>query len=133
MAFKLSQAAAEAAGDAVCDMLDGGKIEVRTGAAPTNADDADSGTLLAEGTFGTPAFAASVDGESLANAITQDASANNTGTAGHFRLKTAASAVVAQGSVTALGGGGDMQVSSTSVVSGIPFSFTSAIFRIPLA
>lgn len=133
MPFKLSNAAATAAVDAVADLLDGGKIEIRSGSAPTNADDADAGTLLAEGTFGTPAFAGAVNGVAAANAITQDASANNSGTATHFRLKTSGGAVVAQGSITTLGGGGDMQVSSTSVVSGVPFSFTSGQLTLPLA
>jgi hypothetical protein len=133
MAVKIGSAAASAAADAVTDMLDGGTIQVRTGAAPTNAGDADSGTLLAELTFGTPAFGAAVAGVATANAITQDASANNTGTAGHFRCKTSGAVVVFQGNVTALGGGGDMQVSSTSVVTGVPFSITSCTYTHPLA
>jgi hypothetical protein len=133
MAFKISDQAADAAMDAITALLDGGTIEVRSGSAPANADDADAGTLLAEGTFGTPAFDASSGGIAVANAITQDSSANNTGTATHFRLKTSGGAKIAQGSVTALGGGGDMQVSSTSVVSGVPFSFTSAQLTLPLA
>lgn len=133
MALKLSNAAASAAADGWAALLDGGKIEVRSGSAPASANDADAGTLLAEGTFGTPAFAAAVNGLLTANAIAQDASANNTGTATHFRLKESGGGVVAQGTITALGGGGDMQVSSTSVVSGVPFSFTSATFQMPLA
>jgi hypothetical protein len=133
MALRISKLAASAAADEVVGALDGGTVEVRTGSAPAACEDADTGTLLAVCTFGTPAFAAAVDGVATANAIAPDASANATGTASHFRAKTPASAVVFQGSVTGIGGGGDMQVSNTSIVAAIPFTITSCVYTHPLA
>jgi len=44
----------------------------------------------------------------------QDASADATGTAGHFRIKAGATCHI-QGSVTATGGGGDMTLDNTSI------------------
>lgn len=133
MATRLHPDTADAAVEAQTDLLDGGTIEVRTGSAPALASDADSGTLLAVCTFGTPAFAAPVDGVATANSITGDASANNSGTAGHFRFKQSGGTVVVQGSVTGIGGGGEMQLSSTSIVAGIPFNISSCTYTQPLA
>jgi hypothetical protein len=133
MSAKIAVATANEALDAIAALLDGGTIEVRTTSGPAAADDADAGTLLAVLTFGTPAFGAAASGVITANAITPDASANATGTAGHFRMKASGGAVVLQGTCTAIGGGGDMQLSSTSVVSGVPFSITSCTISQPLA
>jgi len=133
MAFTISLAAASAAADAVVDLLDGGTIAIRTGAAPAACEDADSGTLLATVTFGTPAFGAAASGVATANAITGDAAADATGTAAHFRAKTSGATVVFQGSVTGVGGGGDLQLSSTSLVVGIPFNITSLTYTHPTA
>lgn len=133
MSTRLHPDTADVAAVAVTDLLDGGTIEVRTGSAPALASDADAGTLLAVCTFGTPAFGAPTDGVVTANAITGDASANASGTAGHFRFKDSGGDVVLQGSVTGIGGGGEMQLSSTSIVSGIPFNISSCVYTHPLA
>jgi hypothetical protein len=133
MSIRLHPDTADVACAAVTDLLDGGTLEIRTGAAPALASDADSGVLLAVCTFGTPAFAAPVDGVATANAITPDASANATGTALHFRAKDSGGDVVLQGSITGVGGGGDLQLSSTSIVATIPFSVASLTYTHPLA
>ncbi len=73
MAVTLSTTARNLLCDAFVDSLDGGKIKLRA----TNA----SGTVLAELTFGTPAFGAAATGVATANAITPDSSANASGTA----------------------------------------------------
>ena len=83
-------------------------------------------TLLAELTCGTPfASAASAGGLTL-GAITQDSSANATGTATWFRIvKSDGTTHVMDGTVTATGGGGDLTLTTTSVVSGQPVSISS--------
>lgn len=104
-------------------------LRIYSGAQPADADTAASGTLLAELTCGSPfAPAASAEGVSTANAITQDSSANATGTAGYFRLvKSDGTTVVCDGTVTATGGGGQLELVTTSIVSGQPVQVTSFV------
>ena len=76
-----------------------GTLAIRTGAAPTNTTDADSGTLLSTNTFTDPAFGAASAGVITASAITDDSDIDATGTAAHFRIKDSNGLVVAQGTV----------------------------------
>ena len=139
MATRISNNAAKAACDAIVDLLDGGSgaatVEIRSGSAPTNCEDADSGTLLAVLTCSDPAFGAAADanpgGRATASSVTSDSSANATGTAGHFRAKDSNGVVITQGSVTATGGGGDMEINSVSVVSGVEVAITAWTFTVP--
>lgn len=136
---RVSNTAAKAACDAIVDLLDGGSgpatVEIRSGAAPTNCEDADSGTLLAVLTCSDPAFGAAADanpgGRATAATVTGDSSANATGTAGHFRAKDSNGVVITQGDVTATGGGGAMEINSTSIVSGVAVDITSWTFTVP--
>jgi len=131
MATKLSNAAATAAADAIVDLLDGGTIEIRDGSAPTNVDDAATGTVLAVLLFGTPAFGAAVNGVATANAIAADPAADATGTASWCRLKTSGGAALIQGSVSPSGGGGDLQLSTTSIVALVAVSISSLTYTHP--
>lgn len=136
---RINNNAAKAACDAIVDLLDAGAgaatVEIRSGAAPTNCEDADSGTLLAVLTCSDPAFGSAADanpgGRATASAVTSDSSANNTGTAAHFRAKDSNGVVVTQGDVTATGGGGAMEINSTSVVAGVEVAITSWTFTVP--
>ena len=66
-----------AATDAQTARLNGGTVNVYSGTRPATADAALAGnTLLATGTFGSPAFGAAVNGVATANAIGQDNSAD---------------------------------------------------------
>jgi hypothetical protein len=83
-------------------------------------------TLLAELTCGTPFAAAAVDGVLTLGAITQDSSANATGTATWFRI------VQSNGTTHVLDGnvgtsGSDLNLTTTSIVSGQPVSVTSFV------
>jgi hypothetical protein len=102
-------------------------LRIYSGSQPADADTAASGTLLAELTCGSPfAGAASSEGVSTANAITQDSSANATGTAGYFRLvQSNGTTVVCDGTVTATGGGGQMELVTTSITSGQPVQISA--------
>jgi hypothetical protein len=109
--------------NALVDEIDtggAGTIEIRTGGAPATCETADSGTLLGTLTFGGTAFGAASDGTDkatvTANSITDESSAPNGGTAAHFRVKNGSGTVVLQGTVTGTGGGGDMELSNTTVV-----------------
>lgn len=93
----------------------GSILEIRSG-APAGADNAAGGTLLASITLpATPWAAAGGTGSKAKQGTWQDASADATGTAGHFRLKNAAGTKLEEGTVTATGGGGDMTLDNTSI------------------
>lgn len=132
---KITNAVASAAANAIVDLVDAGpgagNLRIFGAACPTNADDADSGTVLAELVFSNPAFGAASNGVATASAITQDSSANATGTAACFRVYDGSNVVVFQGSVTATGGGGDMELVTTSIVATQPVQITSMTFTMP--
>lgn len=102
-------------------------LRIYTGSQPANADTAASGTLLAELTTASPMFpAASSEGVATASAITQDSSANNTGTAGWFRLvQSDGTTCVCDGSVGT--SGEQLNLVSTSITSGQPVQVTSFV------
>ena len=89
-------------------------LEIRSGAQPANCAAADSGTLLASMTLPSNWMNAASGGSMTLAGTWQDLSADNTGTAGHFRIKAGATCHI-QGNVTATGGGGDIELSSTSI------------------
>ena len=94
-------------------------IKIRTGAPPANAGAADSGTVLATMTLPSDWMAAASSGSKAKSGTWEDMSADATGTAAHFRLYASdGSTTGIQGTVTATGGGGDLEVSSISFVAG---------------
>lgn len=101
-------------------------IKIRTGAQPANCAAADSGTVLATYNLASDWAAAAGSGaKALSSLPLTDASADATGTAGHFRLyKTDGTTCTLQGSVTATGGGGDMTLDNTSITSGQTVNIT---------
>lgn len=121
MAIRLPTASRNAAADAVVDRADAGtaagKLRIYTGAQPASANDAASGTLLAEVTLIDPAFGNAAAGvATLADPVA--VTGTNTGTAGWFRVLDSDNNTVFDGSCTASGGGGDLILSNTSIASG---------------
>jgi hypothetical protein len=108
------------AADAVCARANSGSLRIYSGTMPTTADTALSGnTLLSTLPMAATAFGAAntSTGVATAAAITSDTNAAATGTATFFRvLETGGTVVVFQGTVTVTGGGGELQLSSTSIV-----------------
>ncbi len=101
-------------------------LKIRTGAAPANCNTADSGTVLASCTLPSDWMAAASGGTKSLSGTWQDASADATGTAAHFRLYASDGTTCgAQGTVTLTGGGGDMTVDNTSFVAAQVFTVTS--------
>lgn len=80
-------------------------------------------TLLAELTCGTPFAAGASSGVLTLGSITQDASANASGTATWFRIVTSGGTFVLDGNVGT--SGSDLNLTTTSIVSGQPVSVTS--------
>lgn len=101
-------------------------LRIYSGSAPANCAAAASGTLLAEATLPSDWMAAANSGSKALSGTWQDASANATGTAGHWRLYDSGGTTChAQGTVTATGGGGDMTLDNTSIASGQSVAITS--------
>lgn len=135
MATRISTAARNAAADAIVDLLDAGAgagyVEIRTGSQPATPGDAATGTLLATLTCSDPAFGAASSGTATASAITDDTSADATGTAGWFRGYDSNNAAVIDGHITATGGGGNMEMASVSLVAGGLVEITSWTITMP--
>jgi hypothetical protein len=87
---------------------------IRTGAV-AGAENADSGTVLATITLPASPWAAAASGSKAKQNAWSDSSADNTGTAAHYRLTGTTTTNIEEGSVTATGGGGDMTLDNTSI------------------
>ncbi len=118
--MKISDAVRNAMVNAATALIDAGSgagtLEIRTGAAPTNTSDADSGTLLATVTFSDPAFGSSSSGTGTASSITSDTNVDASGTAAHFRIKDSNGVVRMQGSVGT--SGADINFNTVTFVAG---------------
>lgn len=100
-------------------------LRIRSGAAPASCATADSGTVLASATLPSDWLAAASGGSKSKAGTWEDTSADNTGTAGHFRIyDSGGSTCHLQGTVTLTAGGGDMTVDNTSFVAGQAFTVT---------
>lgn len=112
-----------AAQDAMLDALESyigtsAVLKIRTGAVPGIAA-ADSGTVLATLNLPSDWMAAASGGSKAKVGTWQDASADATGTAAHFRLyKNDGSTPVIEGTVTVTGGGGDITLDDVSIDAG---------------
>ena len=96
------------------------------GAAPANVATADSGTVLASMTLPSDWLAAASGGSKAKSGTWQDASADATGTAAHFRIYASDGTTAhIQGTVTATGGGGDLTLDNTSIASGQSVTISS--------
>lgn len=100
-------------------------LELRSGARPTNITDADTGTLLASITLPSDWAAAASGGTKSFLGTWQDLTADNTGTFGHYRLKTSGGVCYEDGTVSGPGGGGDIVMDSATVTAGQQVSITS--------
>ena len=130
--MKISNLIRSAMCDALVDAIDtggAGTIQIRTGSAPTNTTDADSGTLLATLTFSGTAFGAASNGVATANSITSDTNVDASGTPAHFRIKNGSGTVINQGSVST--SGADMNFDSTTWVAGGIAAISSMTITVP--
>ena len=98
-----------------------GLLRIYDGSRPATGGAAT--TLLAERTCGATFAAGAAAGGLTLNAITQDSSANATGTATWFRITTSGGTAVVDGSVGT--SGSDLNLTTTSIVSTQPVSVSS--------
>lgn len=99
-------------------------LELRSGAPPANCAAADTGTLIASMALPADFMNAAAGGSKTLNGTWQDASADSSGTVGHFRIKQGGTTHV-QGTVTNTGGGGDMTLDNVVLNSGQQVTITT--------
>ena len=108
-----------------------GTIKIYTGTQPTSPADAISTqTLLGTLTFSDPC-GTSASGVLTMSAITQDSSADATGTATWARIADSTGTTVFDCDVTGTGGGGTIQFNTTSFVSGGPILISAFTISVP--
>lgn len=100
-------------------------LKIRTGSAPTNCAAADTGTVLATISLPSDWMAAASGGQKAKSGTWEDTSADNSGTAGHFRLYASDGTTChMQGTISATGGGGDMIVDNVVFAAGQLFTIS---------
>lgn len=137
---KIANSEAISACDAVVDAIDGGTaagvLKIYAGSQPSGGPDATPGgaTLLAELTLSDPAFGNATDsapgGQATANSISDDSSANASGTATWFRAETSGGTAVIDGDA-GTGTGNDLVLDSANISAGATVSVTSWTVTMP--
>ena len=130
MAMQFSVAVRNARLDAIETTIGtSARLMIFTGTKPANCAAADSGTLLATLVLPSDYMDAASGGAKSKSATAWTADASVTGTAGHFRFKDSSSTTThIQGTITAVGGGGDLWVDSVSLVSGQPVTVSTCVW-----
>lgn len=106
--------------DYVVDAVDNGTTDANGDLVINTSGDVEVATLG----FSNPAFGAASTGTATANSISSDTNATG-GTAAKFVVQDRDNTTVFQGSVTATGGGGDMELSSVAIGAGDTVSITT--------
>lgn len=130
MAIQKSIVGRNAELNALAPLANNGYIRIYSGSIPATPETAASGTLLAELRFGATAFGSAASGVITANAITQDSSADATGTAGYYRaLQSDGTTALWDGTVGT--SGADLNLNSTSISAGVIVQITSLTVTLP--
>lgn len=99
-------------------------LEIRSGAKPANCAAADTGTVLATMTLPSDWMAAASSGSKSLLGTWQDLLADAAGMAGHYRIKNGGACKM-QGSVTIVGGGGDITLINDNIALNQPIIINS--------
>ena len=129
--LKTSNTVVNAEANATAALANSGYLRIYDGTQPANADTALSGnTLLAELVMNATAFAAASNGVLTANAITQDSSANASGTATFYRLfKSDGTTALWDDNVATSSAG--LVMATTTITAGQIVGVDSLIYTIP--
>lgn len=130
MAIKLSNASVNAQADALASLLDNGYLRIYDGTQPTNANTAvSSQVLLAELRINATTEQSITNGLIVFNPITQDSSANASGTATWFRiLGSNGTTVYFDGTVGT--SGADLTLATTTISAGAIVGITSFAYTV---
>lgn len=123
----LATATRNAMADGAVDLIDGG-----SGAGTLQIGTTGFASTLITFTLSDPAFGAAVTGVASASDLPIAAVAAATGTAAEYRVRDSAGNTIWSGaSVTASGGGGEVQMTSLSITSGQSVNLTAFSFTMP--
>lgn len=101
-------------------------ITMSTGTVPADCAQANTGTVLATMILPTDWLGTPNGGNINLSGNWQDLSADNSGTAGYFRLYDSTGTTChMQGTISSTGGGGDMQLDNTNIAVGQQITITS--------
>lgn len=134
--LRLSTTARDAAANAVVDLLDvgttnpSGRLLIYSGAIPATPQTAATGTLLATVALAAPAAGAPAAG---AATITDPAAVTGAaaGTAGYGRFVNRDNAAVMDCDITATGGGGAIELSTTTISVGVTVDMGAITYTQP--
>jgi hypothetical protein len=127
--MQLSVAARNAVLDALETLIGASPVlEIRSGAAPANCAAADAGNVLVSMTLPADWLGDASGGSKSLAGSWQDPAADLTGTAGHYRIKSSGGTCHVQGTVSATGGSGELQLDDDDVVAGQLVTITTAAF-----
>ena len=128
MAIKFAAAVRNARLDAIETTIGASPVlKIWSGSAPATFASTSTGSVLATLTLPSDWLAnASAGAKTISTGAWSDASADNTGTAGHFRIYTSTgTAPQIQGTITGSTGGGDMILDNISISSGQTVTITA--------
>lgn len=136
MALTISSAAASAACDAVLALVDGGTgagtLSIYSGTRAADPGTSPAGDLLAQFTLDDPAFASASSG---AASLDVDPALTDTGitdgTAAWFRFADSDGNGVVDGTVTATSGGGDLELNTVTISTGVNVEVTGGTITMP--
>jgi hypothetical protein len=135
MATRIPTASRNAGCNAIGNLADGGPaagtVQIRTGTQPASADSAATGTLLATVTLNDPAWGAASAGVKTLQGVPLAATGAADGQAGWFRVLDSTSATVVDGAATVTGGGGELQLNTTTISTGVDFEITAGTLTMP--
>ena len=120
MALTHVTATRNAMADACVDRVDLGTGDAQGDLVIMTSGDVEVATLACSN----PAFGAASSGTATASAISDDTSATG-GTAAKFKFQNRDNSEVFRGSVTATGGGGDIELDNVTVGAGVTVSISS--------
>lgn len=138
MGLRLATSARNASVQGIGDLFDAhatlpGKIKVYTGSQPANPNTAATGTLLATFTLADPAFDAPASGTRALDAtpVLEDVG-DADGIAGWFRGLDGGDNAVCDGTVTATGGGGNLELNTINISIGLIVRITGGSMTQPV-
>jgi hypothetical protein len=139
MGLRLAVPARNASVQGVGDLFDAhatlpGKVRIYTGAQPaTPASSIGSSTLLGEFALADPAWGSASNGSRLIDATPElETTGVADGTAGWFRGLDGGDNVVCDGTVTATGGGGNLEINTVIVSVGLSLRITGGTITQPM-
>lgn len=128
MALTHSTAARNAMLDSIDDQVNAGTTDA---AGDFVVLDSAGTTTLVTFLLSNPAFGAAASGSMSLAGVPKSNTAAATGTAAKFEIRDRDNAVVQSGTITATGGGGDVEADNTSIASGQTINLSSYTLTAP--